>query len=96
MHKYVVSIPLSLHSKAEEAAAQQDEAHIFKFLLPKRVVGKVLGQGGHTKMAYKTPTTAALRWHTEKTSIPGWSRCKFEFSESTNQLRPAFPLIYVL
>ena len=95
MKKYVVSIPLSWHSKAEEAAAQQDEAHMLKFLLPKRVVGKVLGQGGHTKMAYKTPTTAVLRWHTEKTSIPGWSRYKVEFSESPNQLRPAFPLIYV-
>jgi hypothetical protein len=46
---------------------------MLKFLLPKGVVGKVLGHGGCTKNGGKRPTTAVLRWHTETTSIPGRS-----------------------
>ena len=49
VHKYVVSIPRAQHDRTEEADAQRDVAHFLKFVLPQRLVGKVLGKGGHIK-----------------------------------------------
>jgi hypothetical protein len=49
VHKYVVSIPRSQHGRTEEAVAKRDVAHFLKFVLPQRLVCKVLGKGGHIK-----------------------------------------------
>jgi hypothetical protein len=71
VHKYVVSIPWTQHVRTEEAVAQRDVAHFLKFVLPQRLVGKVLGKGGLIKEGIQKEHSCSIEVANRKNIYPG-------------------------